>query len=642
MRLRVPKFGLPLLGKELAEMAQRRRTYWVRVAFALLMFSMSALVFLPTYRMARGSTMGLLGKGAELLDVLYVLEWVGLCLFVPATVSGALAAEKERNTLQLLFLTRLRPWTILLEKLLSRFVPIATFLLVTLPLLFVAYLMGGLTAGDLEFAAVGLFATAFQVGCLALFCSAYCATSASAIVMSYALLILLLLSPFIEALSLVTLIGILRPVGGSQSALLFWLESARSHEVLEPIMMSPIGINFPWLFERGTLDRPFHTSWFPVAVIASSGGVLLLLARWVLVRRMAPIPKHRVRRLFQWLDRTFSRLNERYARGIVFVRPSNDLPEENPVAWREKRRGNLGRVNHLIRILLVLEFPILAFTVLLAVTGGHLNYTGMSVLAFLLWTIAILVVFVRAAGLIAAEKACQTLDVLLTTPLSLSALAGDKMRGVRRVMFLVSVPILFHAVFVSYLQASTGSSRGVFREPPFEWGEVQAGFYVFAMLLNLPLVLALVAQLGFLCGLRAKTQGRAVVAALSVFIAWSVLPFLFLLFAETSAATLYLSPMAGVVVNEFPDLAFHRVQVRHSLLGQGTESGAVLDFRMPFYWLTYAAALAALVYVNRVWAARALLRSPPNVKTFHVGNSRTGRLPFDGVLPAATPSKTEG
>jgi ABC-type transport system involved in multi-copper enzyme maturation permease subunit len=640
MRVLVPKFGLPLLGKELAEMAQRRRTYAVRAAFALLMFSMSALVFLPTYRMAQGSSTGLLGKGAELLDVLFVIEWVGLCLFVPATVSGALAAEKERNTLQLLFLTRLGPWTILLEKLLSRFVPIATFLLVSLPLLFVAYLMGGLTAGDLDFAAVGLFATAFQVGCLAIFCSAYCATSASAFVMSYAMLVLILLSPFIEGLSIVALIGMLRHVGGGQSALLAWLEGPQSHLVLEPIMFSPIGIDFEWLFGRGmraAVVRPFHTSWFPVAVIASSGGFFLLLARWVLVRRIAPIPKHRVRRLFQWLDRTFWRLNERYARGIVFVRPGNDLPEDNPVAWREKRRGNLGRVNYLIRILLVLEFPILAFAVLLAVTGGHLNYTGMSVLALLLWAIAILAVFVRAAGLIAAEKARQTLDVLLTTPLSLSALAGDKMRGVWRVMFIVSVPILFHAVFVSYLQASTGSSRGVFREPPFQGGETQAVFYVFAMLLNLPLVLALVAQLGFLFGLRAKTQGRAVMAALSVFIALSVLPFLFLRFTQTSAATLYWSPMAGVVVNEFPDLAYHRVQVRYSLFVQGSESGAVLDFRMPFYWLTYSAVLAALVYVNRVWAARALLRSPPNVKTFHDGNSRTGRLPFDGVLPAATP-----
>jgi hypothetical protein len=85
----------------------------------------------------------LLGQGAKLLDALYAIEFAGICLFVPALASGALAAKKELNTLQPLFLTRLGPSTMLLEKLLSRFVPVATFLPVSLPLLFVAYLMGG-------------------------------------------------------------------------------------------------------------------------------------------------------------------------------------------------------------------------------------------------------------------------------------------------------------------------------------------------------------------------------------------------------------------------------------------------------------------------------------------------------------------
>ncbi len=170
MRFRLPTVGLPLLSKELAEMAQRMRTYGVRVVFACLVFTASALIFLPTYHEAQGARFGLMGQGGKLLDALYAIEWVGICLFVPAIVSGILAAEKERNTLQLLLLTRLGPWTILLEKLLSRFVPVATFLLVSLPLLFVAYLMGGLTQSDLEFAAVGLLVIAFEVACLSIFC----------------------------------------------------------------------------------------------------------------------------------------------------------------------------------------------------------------------------------------------------------------------------------------------------------------------------------------------------------------------------------------------------------------------------------------------------------------------------------------
>jgi ABC-type transport system involved in multi-copper enzyme maturation permease subunit len=604
MKLRLPKLGLPMLAKELAEMAQLRRTYFVRVAFAVLMFSMSALIFLPTYRAARLSRTGLLGQGSQLLDVLYEIEWVGLFLFVPAVVSGALAAEKERNTLQLLFLTRLGPWTILLEKLLSRYVPVATFLLVSLPLLFVAYLMGGLTRIDLAFAGAGLSATAFQVGCIAIFCSAFCATSASAFAMSYVIIALVLLFPFIAALSIIAFTACLRPIVGSQFPLIAWLDSPQSHQTIEPVIMATLGIDLNWLFNQGSFGlrlRPFHKTWFPLIVIASIGLVFLILARVAIVRRAAPQAKHRIRRLFQWLDRIFWRLNDRYARGIVLSRPGTDLPENNPVAWRENRRGNLGRVNYLIRILLVVEFPILAFTVLIAaVSTSPGDFTILSALGLLLWLIAILVIVVRSAGLIAAEKARQTLDVLLTTPLTLAALFSDKMRGLFRVMFIVSVPILFDAILIAYFRSAVAGQGGAFMVPGIS-STMAAVRYVFYVVMNLAVLLGLTSQLAFLFGVRAKTQGRAVTAVLGIFIAWCFLPLLILVFGQTNMATLYLSPIAGVLVNEFPQLERYRRQ---------WEPGEP-NFQAPLHLLIYAGIVVGLIRINFLQAGRVLLRSVP-------------------------------
>ena len=604
MKLRLPKLGLPMLAKELAEMAQLRRTYLVRVAFAALMFSVSALIFLPTYRAARPSKTGLMGQGSQLLDVLYEIEWVGLILFVPAVVSGTLAAEKERNTLQLLFLTRLGPWTILLEKLLSRYVPVATFLLVSLPLLFVAYLMGGLTRIDLAFAGAGLLATAFQVGCIAIFCSAFCATSASAFAMSYVIIVLVLLFPFIAALSIIAFMACLRPIVGSQFPLIAWLDSPQSHQAIEPVIMATLGIDLNWLFSQGAFGprlRPFHTTWFPVILIASVGLVFLILARIAIVRRAAPQAKHRIRRLFQWLDRIFWRLNDRYARGIVLSRPGTDLPEDNPVAWRENRRGNLGRVNYLIRILLVVEFPILAFTVLIAaVSTSPGDFTILSALGLLLWLIAILVIVVRSAGLIAAEKARQTLDVLLTTPLTLSALFSDKMRGLFRVMFIVSVPILFDAILLAYFRSAVAGQGGALMIPGTS-ATLAAVRYVFFVVMNLAVMLGLTSQLGFLFGVRAKTQGRAVTAVLGIFIAWCFLPLLILIFGQTNMATLYLSPIAGLLVNEFPQLENSRRQ---------WDPGE-LTFRAPLHLVLYAGIVLGLIRINFVQAGRVLLRSVP-------------------------------
>jgi ABC-type transport system involved in multi-copper enzyme maturation permease subunit len=602
MRPRAFTVGLPLLSKELTEMAQRRRTYSVRVLFAALVFTASGLIFLPTYRQAQTAQLGLMGQGAKLLDALYVIEFAGICLFVPAIVSGALAAEKERNTLQLLFLTRLGPWTILLEKLLSRFVPVLTFLLISLPLLFVAYLMGGLTQVDLAFAAAGLILTAFEVGCLAIFCSAFCATSSSAFVMSYLLLAATVGLPFILVACILSLLAILQLFHSDHSAFYLWLNSQEARRSLVPLIMGSVGLNLNWFDNRGI--RPFHRSAFPLVFVASLGMLYLLLARLVVLRRAVPQPKHRIRRLFQWLDRNFSQWNERFARGIVLTRSGGSLPEERPIAWRERRRGNLGRVNYLVRILLVVELPILIFSVLLAVLGPD-NFAAFTALGFLLWSIALLVIIVRSAGLIAAEKARQTLDILLTTPLELRELMGDKLRGLLRVMVLVAVPILCHALLVSYLQAATGTMRSPYNPPPFHKPAAAATFYFIVTAVSLVILFPLVAQLAFFCGLRARTQGRAVTSALGIFVAWSFIPLFLLVFAKAPAAILCLSPIGGLLVNEFPGLGVDLIQAPRADPGTLDPS---YEFHFYVQWGLAAVASFLFSILNRHVAASVLLR----------------------------------
>ena len=162
MRLRLPHFGLPLLAKDLAELAQRRQTYGHARVVCDPVVCMSALFFVPTYVAGGFSPLSVLGGGSQLLYAIYEMEFCGLCVFVPAIVGGALAAEKERNTLQLVFLTRLGPWTILLEKLLSRLVPVATFLLISVAGAACRLSGGGIGPKRHQFAVLGLFATAFR------------------------------------------------------------------------------------------------------------------------------------------------------------------------------------------------------------------------------------------------------------------------------------------------------------------------------------------------------------------------------------------------------------------------------------------------------------------------------------------------
>ncbi len=604
MKPRLSSLALPLFAKELSELGQKRQTYVARVGFALLVFSMSALFCLPLCRAASTAPLSVMGHGWQLLNVIYEVEWWGLCLFVPALVSGALAAEKERHTLQLLFLTRLGPWTILLEKLLSRFVPVATILLVSLPLLLMAYLLGGLTLRDVEFAALGLAATAFQVGCVTLFCSAFFGTEAMALIASYAISAMICFFPYLVLSALVTLQTICRDVLGHPPAFLHWIDTPQMESVLRG-MSAVTGINLSLYFgsHPGTV-RPFHRDFGSLIAITGIGVAFLIAARLVIVRRADLRPAHRVRRFLQLLDRGFGWVNDRLALGITLGR-AGGLPGDSPIAWRESRRGNLGRIHYLVRILLVLELPILAPTIAYVLTTHDLEFRGLGSSGFLFWPIALLIVSVRSAGLIAGEKSRQTLDVLLATPLSLSAVVGQKLRGLWRVMAIVSVPILIHAVLVGYFHISAHPRDSYYGQQGFSASQ-SAEFHFIVEALYLIVLLSLAAQLAFLFSLTAKTQGRAVTITLAVFTAWSVIPLLVRdkggygdIWGE--AWVMYLSPISGIALNGLFSTNFWW------RLHFGTETG-----RFGFYLLIhlgiYAAIVACLAWFNYRLAGRVLCR----------------------------------
>ncbi len=64
----------------------------------------------------------MLGRGPCLSTRVVEPQTFLILIFLPAMTCGAIAGEKERNTLAVLLTTRLGPLTIVLEKLASRLV----------------------------------------------------------------------------------------------------------------------------------------------------------------------------------------------------------------------------------------------------------------------------------------------------------------------------------------------------------------------------------------------------------------------------------------------------------------------------------------------------------------------------------------
>ena len=187
MRHFATQFGLPLLTKELIEQSARKRTYILRTLYALILYGLALWIYQQQFGSWNAAGFEILGQGRSLYVSLATLEFWGIYLFLPAMTCSVLTAEKERDTLGLLLLTKLGPWTIVFEKLFSRLVPMATFVCLSLPLLAIAYGLGGIEPQDIAKLMWVLAITALQVGSFSVLCSAWFRTTAAAFLATYVL-----------------------------------------------------------------------------------------------------------------------------------------------------------------------------------------------------------------------------------------------------------------------------------------------------------------------------------------------------------------------------------------------------------------------------------------------------------------------
>lgn len=519
MRWRMPRLrgrlGLPLLAKELVEIANRRSTYVLRVLYALTLFGFVLYFYWQFTYGQHGMPYEILGTGGQLFERIVKVQMWGIYILTPLLTASCIAAEKERDTLQLLFLTRLGPWTILLEKLLGRLVPMSAYLLLTLPVFAVAYSLGGVETSQMVSAAVALVMAMLHAGAVTLFCSTWCRTTASAFLMSFPVLWLSYLIPSVllqaclggAALEQIAYgyafaIGntVQLPGGGFQPLLQGQdLRSLHIPGILAESSRSVIG---RWGGGGGDL-RHVQAALPPMLLYFV---LFLLLARLCLYRRAQVTSRNYILKMFKAADALLHRWNDRFTRGIVLVRDQGVLPEQHPIHWRETRKRALGTFRYLVRVLVFLEFPALLFG-LMAATGGirTSRVAALSALIGLFWVIAVLGTAVRSATLFAGERSQSTLDVLLTTPMRASEMLEEKVKALQRFMIVLATPLLtsycIHAATIAAVTHWTG------------WIVYLLGAFV-----TVGIYLPLVCWVGVLSGLRSSTQTRALFSVLSVLV----------------------------------------------------------------------------------------------------------------------------
>jgi ABC-2 type transport system permease protein len=163
----------PVLRRELVERMRGGRTAVVVSAYLVLLSAALYLVY-SVSRDARtnpweSAASQVAGAGRGIFEWLVFFMLLLVLFLVPGVTSGAIAGERERQTLVPLQITLLRPTSILLGKIAASTAFLLLLLVATLPLLAVSYLIGGVTIGQVVTAvamvgAIGLLLAAVTAG----------------------------------------------------------------------------------------------------------------------------------------------------------------------------------------------------------------------------------------------------------------------------------------------------------------------------------------------------------------------------------------------------------------------------------------------------------------------------------------------
>jgi hypothetical protein len=546
LRPRISIFRLPLLMKELQEQSARRRTFVLRLAYAILLIfavSLSNVGELSGLTMQGTASGANLGLGNRFFRSVINIQFLGVYLFLPAMVCGVLTVEKERNTLGLLLITRLGPWTIIFEKFASRIVPMLSFLLISLPLMSFMYSLGGMEPITLFQGVWFLLLSVLQIASLAVLASSFFSGTVGSFLGTYALIGLLIFGPvtldyvllhnsiFRMGVDFLSFFFLGTPSRGSNPAIFLFRELTFGMFfppiLLEMNVMAVSSSAGP--MAGSSLKQPY---WF--AIISGIPTLLctaasLALARYFLIRRAFVTSTNPILSLFKWLDRIFVAANNRFAAGVVLVKESQRLPNFDPVAWRETAKRSLGQFRYLVRVLVTLQFPTLLLIFLVATgrEGTNARSGPVSALMFLLWVTAIVLISVTASSLIAGERSRQTLDVLLATPLSGRELILQKLRGVKRLMLVCAIPLLTCIAFQTWWKLELGhiATRydtlvfGVVPNTRFDWIE-----YLVTSLLGTIVLFHLTMWVSFRIGMKMKSPSKAILTTLGTLVAWCALP----------------------------------------------------------------------------------------------------------------------
>jgi ABC-type transport system involved in multi-copper enzyme maturation permease subunit len=177
-------FWNPIVAKEYRSRMRTWRSPLMMTIFILLVGGLGWAIFAV---MSSGPRFGGVTQyGPQLFMWLIIFEVVLLAFITPALTAGAISGERERQTIDLLFVTPIRPFSIIWGKLLASMSFVLLLLLLTVPIFSLVFLFGGIELDQMLYAFLVVGVTALTFGLMGIAFSSLFRRTLAATVAAYA------------------------------------------------------------------------------------------------------------------------------------------------------------------------------------------------------------------------------------------------------------------------------------------------------------------------------------------------------------------------------------------------------------------------------------------------------------------------
>jgi ABC-type transport system involved in multi-copper enzyme maturation permease subunit len=184
-----------IMVKELRSRMRGRRAFIVLTVYLAILALITYGVYVVVAPNARGITGGFGGFGGQanasaligqsIFTLLSIFQLILICFIAPAFTSGQISLEREKQTLDLLISTPMRPSAIVIGKLAAALAFVVLMIVAAVPITAIVLMYGGASVDDIVRQQLVLLVTALVLGAIGLFFSALLKRTQAATVLTY-------------------------------------------------------------------------------------------------------------------------------------------------------------------------------------------------------------------------------------------------------------------------------------------------------------------------------------------------------------------------------------------------------------------------------------------------------------------------